>query len=63
MYDLPSRQLLCHSKFSSGGSSLLWAPLSVDPSATCLVIGFQDGVLRLVSHAFILAGGWGIGMY
>ena len=51
VYDLPARQLLCHSRFASGGSSLLWAPLEVDPSASTLLAGFQDGVLR--------CGGWG----
>ncbi len=46
MYDLPSKEVLCHSQFSSGGSSILWAPPSVDPTTITLITGHQDGVLR-----------------
>ena len=46
MYDLESNKLLCHYKYSSGGNSLLWAPLSVDPNGLTLFTGHSDGVLR-----------------
>ncbi len=46
VYDLPTRVVLCHSQFSSGGSSLLWAPPTIDPTTTTLITGHQDGVLR-----------------
>lgn len=46
VYDLPSKQLLCHSQYTSGGSSLIWAPVTVDPSATTIFAGFTDGVIR-----------------
>ena len=46
VYDLPSKQLLCHNQYTSGGSSLIWAPLTVDPSATTIFAGFTDGVVR-----------------
>ena len=46
VYDLPSKQLLCHSQYTSGGSSLIWAPVTVDPSATTIFAGFTDGVVR-----------------
>ena len=48
MYDLPTKQLLCHSQYTSGGSSLIWAPVSVDESATTIFAGFSDGVVRYV---------------
>ena len=48
VYDLPSKQLLCHSQYTSGGSSLIWAPVIVDPSATTIFAGFTDGVVRSV---------------
>ena len=44
--DLESNKLLCHSKYTSGGSSLIWAPLSVDPNGLTLITGHSDGVLR-----------------
>ena len=46
VYDLESNKLLCHYKYSSGGNSLLWAPLSVDPNGLTLFTGHSDGVLR-----------------
>ena len=59
MYDLPARQLLCHSRFASGGSSLLWAPLEVDPSGSTLLAGFQDGVLRCAYWRVVAGKVWG----
>ena len=46
VYDLESNKLLCHYKYTSGGNSLLWAPLSVDPNGLTLFTGHSDGVLR-----------------
>lgn len=46
VYDLPNKQLLCHSQYTLGGSSLIWAPVTVDPSATTIFAGFTDGVVR-----------------
>ena len=41
-----SSEILCHVKYPGGGSSLIWAPLSVDSSGLTLVAGFTDGVVR-----------------
>ncbi len=46
VYNLSNKQLLCHSEFVSGGSSILWAPCSVDPQAVTIIAGFVDGVIR-----------------
>ena len=46
VYDLESNKVLCHSKYTSGGNSLIWAPLSVDPNGLTLITGHSDGVLR-----------------
>ena len=46
VYDLESNKLLCHSKYTSGGNSLVWAPLSVDPNGLTLITGHSDMVLR-----------------
>ena len=53
VYDLPSKQLLCHSQYTSGGSSLIWAPVTIDPSATTIFAGFTDGVVRSVLQCSI----------
>ena len=46
VYDFESAKVLCHTKYPNGGSSLLWAPLSVDASGLTLLTGYGDGVLR-----------------
>ena len=49
VYSLPDKQVLCHSEFASGGSSLIWAPVSVDAQAVTIIAGFTDGVLRYIT--------------
>ena len=46
VYNLKHKKVLCHSKFASGGSVLIWAPLSVDPAGVTLLTGYSDGVFR-----------------
>ena len=46
VYDLDSRDLLCHTHFSGGGASLIWAPPTVESTFTTLLAGFRDGVMR-----------------
>ena len=46
VYNLYTSSLLCHCKYSSGGNSLVWAPLTVDTNGLTLYTGFSDGVLR-----------------
>ena len=59
VYDLPSKQLLCHSQYASGGSSLIWAPVAVDPSAMTIFAGFTDGVVRsAIEHRHIFKPGY-----
>ena len=43
VYDLESKAVMCHARYSSGGSALLWPLLSGDST---LIAGFQDGVVR-----------------
>ena len=50
MYSLPEKQLLCHSDFSSGGSSIIWAPTSIDEEAVTIIAGFSDGVIRYIQN-------------
>lgn len=38
--------LICHCKYSTGGNSLLWAPVVVDMNCITLYTGYTDGVLR-----------------
>ncbi|GAB1300295.1 Cilia- and flagella-associated protein 44 [Apodemus speciosus] len=47
VYDFASKNPLVQMKFKQGGTSLIWAPRSVSVSASQIVVGFQDGVVRI----------------
>ncbi|CAM9232735.1 unnamed protein product, partial [Lampetra fluviatilis] len=48
VYDTTCGALLAESLFPQAGTSLAWAPTSVDPSGLLLCVGFSDGVVRLL---------------
>ncbi|XP_031219824.1 cilia- and flagella-associated protein 44 isoform X1 [Mastomys coucha] len=48
VYDFASKIPLVHMKFKQGGTSLIWAPRTVSLSAAQIVVGFQDGVVRIL---------------
>ena len=48
VYNLPEKELVCHSEFASGGSTVLWAPTTIDQQAVTIIAGFTDGVVRWV---------------
>ena len=45
---MKDKAVLCHSKFAGGGSTMLWAPLSLDKDGLTLLTGFADGVFRAI---------------
>ncbi|CAH8587804.1 unnamed protein product [Schistosoma curassoni] len=48
IYDIVQKKILVSRRFPSGGSSLIWSPPQVDPKGKILIVGHQDGVLRLI---------------
>ncbi|XP_038202030.1 cilia- and flagella-associated protein 44 [Arvicola amphibius] len=48
IYDFASKTPLVQMKFKQGGTSLTWVPLTVSFSAAQLIVGFQDGVVRIL---------------
>jgi hypothetical protein len=38
-------------RFNAACSVLLWLPLSIDPSAQSVVVGFQNGAIRVLEQA------------
>lgn len=47
-YDFASKTPLIQMKFKQGGTSLTWVPRTVSYSGAQIVIGFQDGVVRIL---------------
>ncbi|XP_061589187.1 cilia- and flagella-associated protein 44 [Cololabis saira] len=48
VFDFLTKRELTTSHFNQGGTTLSWAPLSINPNGSLLVTGFQDGVVRLL---------------
>ncbi|CAH8561841.1 unnamed protein product [Heterobilharzia americana] len=48
IYDIVQKQVIVERRFPSSGSSLVWSPPQVDPKGKLLVVGHQDGVLRVL---------------
>ncbi|XP_052596738.1 cilia- and flagella-associated protein 44 isoform X3 [Peromyscus californicus insignis] len=47
-YDFASKTPLIQMKFKQGGTSLTWVPRTVSYAGAQIVIGFQDGVVRIL---------------
>lgn len=41
-------------KFGEAGTTITWAPLSVDEAGTTIACGFADGVIRLLTRYEIM---------
>ncbi|XP_074652110.1 cilia- and flagella-associated protein 44-like isoform X2 [Tubulanus polymorphus] len=48
VYDYTTHTQLCESKYTSGGTTLLWPPETVDPKGSSVIAGFEDGVVRVL---------------
>ncbi|XP_029426224.1 cilia- and flagella-associated protein 44 [Nannospalax galili] len=48
VYDFASRTPLAQMKFKRGGTSLTWVPQTVSYSGAQIIVGFQDGVVRIL---------------
>ncbi|KAM6162750.1 cilia- and flagella-associated protein 44 [Erethizon dorsatum] len=48
IYDFASKTPLCKMKFKQGGTALTWAPSRVNYSGAQVVVGFEDGVVRIL---------------
>lgn len=49
MYDYTSREMIFDYQFSSSGRAMLWFPFSVDPTGLAMVLGFEDGFIRIAT--------------
>ncbi|KAL0968428.1 hypothetical protein UPYG_G00266720 [Umbra pygmaea] len=48
IFDFLAKKELTTSRFKQGGTTLTWAPSLVNPSGGLVVVGFDDGVVRLL---------------
>ncbi|XP_074187951.1 cilia- and flagella-associated protein 44 isoform X2 [Rhinolophus sinicus] len=48
IYDFGSRTPLAHVKFKQGGTALAWVPRLVSYTGAQIIVGFEDGVVRIL---------------
>uniref|UniRef100_A0A8B9F149 WD repeat-containing protein 52 n=1 Tax=Amazona collaria TaxID=241587 RepID=A0A8B9F149_9PSIT len=48
IYDFISNRQLSEMKFKQGGTALTWAPRVVNPKGSLIIVGFEDGVFRIL---------------
>ena len=49
LFDYISKEPLCYQRYKTAGCSILWLPKFVDETCSSILVGFADGVLRLLS--------------
>ncbi|KAK6165219.1 hypothetical protein SNE40_023570 [Patella caerulea] len=49
VYDYMQEKLVTDSKFTGGGTTIMWAPKIVDTKGSTMYVGFEDGVLRILN--------------
>ncbi|XP_036602238.1 cilia- and flagella-associated protein 44 [Trichosurus vulpecula] len=48
IFDFAAKRYLTHMNFREGGTALIWAPRVVSYRGGLLIVGFEDGVIRLL---------------
>ncbi|XP_061222638.1 cilia- and flagella-associated protein 44 isoform X1 [Neopsephotus bourkii] len=48
IYDFISNRQLSEMKFKQGGTALTWAPRVVNPKGSLIIVGFEDGIFRII---------------
>lgn len=48
MFDYLQRKMLFDYRFSSSGRAMLWLPVTLDATGMILVLGFEDGMIRIM---------------
>ncbi|XP_011938494.1 PREDICTED: cilia- and flagella-associated protein 44 isoform X6 [Cercocebus atys] len=48
IYDFASKTLLTQMKFKQGGTALVWVPRMVNFTGAEIIVGFEDGVVRIL---------------
>ncbi|KAG5669779.1 hypothetical protein PVAND_000072 [Polypedilum vanderplanki] len=49
IYNYHEQRMLFYHQFPCAGRDLLWLPVTIDPTASLMIIGFIDGVIRMIS--------------
>lgn len=49
VYDYVEKEMIFHHEFLSAGGDFMWLPVTIDPSGAVMILGFADGVVRVIT--------------
>lgn len=49
VYDYLDKQLIFHHQFLAAGGDFIWLPAVLDPTGAVMILGFADGVVRVIT--------------
>lgn len=53
-YDYEEKKMIFHHQFIASGCDFIWLPVTLDPSGAVMVLGFTDGVIRVITFNYKL---------
>lgn len=56
IYDYVEQQMVFHHQFLAGGGDFIWLPASIDSTGAVMILGFSDGVIRVITFSHKLQG-------
>lgn len=54
VYDYLEKRMIFHHQFIAAGCDFIWLPVTLDPSGAVMILGFTDGVVRVVTFNYKL---------
>lgn len=49
VYDYLEKEMIFHHQFLAAGCDLIWLPVTIDATGAVMIIGFADGVVRVIT--------------
>lgn len=57
VYDFLDKKMIFHYEFLAAGGDFIWLPVTIDPSGAVMILGFADGVIRVITFNYKLQHG------
>lgn len=54
VYDYLEKQMIFHHQFIASGCDFIWLPVTLDSSGAVMILGFTDGLIRVVTFSYKL---------
>ena len=54
VYDYLEKKMIFHHQFIANGCDFIWLPVTLEPSGAVMILGFTDGVIRVITFNYKL---------